>query len=313
MSLPSYAEFHDNLRWSLDASARLNINKKSDRTSRIYALGLDTHKVFSTSDGDFGYMVGQLYFTKLSDHQPVPWMFGDKDDSEFIVREAHINYTAGPDWLPNFRLGHFTMPFGLEESIDTNGRLLDYHHNKNLGTKLDWGLGINNVINHIEYNFSYTLGGKDKVESINDSYALTGRIGSLSYQDFIIGFSIYQSEIDQIKRRRIALDWQYYWGTWGILSETALGEDKKQNNWVKEKYQLIELNKTAINEQLKIYGQFIFTNRDDQTKDEKLINIGLSYQINTQLEVSLASRNQLVNAKSEKKEHLIRAQIRYRY
>ncbi len=42
---PCYADFSQNLRWSLDASARLNHNESIDNTSRIYALGLDAHKV----------------------------------------------------------------------------------------------------------------------------------------------------------------------------------------------------------------------------------------------------------------------------
>ena len=63
-SVPSYADFSDNLRVSLDGSARLNNNIAENNTSRIYSLGLDTHKVFSSANGDIGYAVGQLYLTK---------------------------------------------------------------------------------------------------------------------------------------------------------------------------------------------------------------------------------------------------------
>mgnify|MGYP000055238543 FL=1 len=52
VSAPSYGDFSDNLRVSLDGSARLNINSAANNTSRIYALGLDTHKVFSSANGD---------------------------------------------------------------------------------------------------------------------------------------------------------------------------------------------------------------------------------------------------------------------
>lgn len=313
-SVPSYADFSDNLRVSLDGSARFNKNSAADNTSRIYALGLDTHKVFSSANGDIGYAVGQLYLTKLSNQTPFSSIFNSPDDNQFVIREAHLNYTASPEWLPNIRIGHFTLPFGIETSIDTNGRLLDYNHGKNLGTKLDWGLGFNKVLTHVEYEFSYTLGGKNEPKSIDNSYVLSGRIGSLSHYDFIIGFSFLDAKVDNIQRKRLAFDWQYYWQTWGIIGEIAFGKDDKfQKKWQKETYSLIEINKTSINEQFKLFGQYIFIDREGESKKQQLINIGLSYQIDAKLEISLSSRKQLNTPESGNKQNLARLQLRYRY
>ncbi|PHR84715.1 MAG: hypothetical protein COA59_04920 [Colwellia sp.] len=313
-SVSSYGEFSDNLRWSLDASVRLNKDIAANNTSRIYALGLDTHKIFSFASGDIGYAVGQLYFTKLSNQMPFSSLFNSPDDEQFVIREAHFNYTASPKWWPNIRIGHFTLPFGLEESIDTNGRLLDYYHGKNLGTKLDWGLGLNKVMSPIEYNISYTLGGKDQPKSIDGSYVFSGRIGSLSHYDFIIGLSFLAAKIDNIQRKRFAIDWQYYWQTWGFLGELALGkEDEFQQEWQKEKYCLLELNNTLINEQLKLYGQYIFNDREGEHQNHQLINIGVSYQMDAKLELSISSRKQLSTPESGKKQNLVRFQLRYRY
>jgi len=312
-SLASYAEPIENFRWSIDGSARINNNIASDNTSRIFALGLDTHKVFTSKSGDIGYMVGQLYFTKLSNQTPFPWMFDDKDDSTLVIREAHVNYTAGPAGMPNIRLGHFTLPFGLENNLDTNGRLLDYNHGKNLGAKVDWGIGLNDVLETFQYSVSYTLGGKDEPKSINGSYAVTGRVGSLSYHDFVFGASLYHAEIDGIKRKRIAIDWQYYWHTWGLLGEAALGKDTKQQQWRNEQYYLLEVNKSSVDEQLKLYTQYIVTNRSGEKKNNQLVNVGLSYQFNGQLELSMSSRKQLITPESGKKQHLVRAQLRYRF
>jgi len=314
LSVPSYGDFSDNLRWSLDVSARLNKNSAADNTSRIYFLGLDTHKVFSSARGDIGYAVGQLYFTKLSNQKPFPSQFNSADDKEFVIREAHLNYTDSPEWFPNIRLGHFTLPFGLEESIDTNGRLLDYNHGKNLGTKTDWGLGFNKVMSLIEYNISYTLGGKDKLKSIDNSFAYSGRIGTLSHLDYIIGFSFYSGEIDNVKRKRLSMDWQYYWSTWGLLGEITLGkESKSQHKWRNEKTNLLELNKTSTNEQLKLYGQYIFTDREGEQNNQHLLKIGGRYQINGELELSISSSKQLNTNKSANKKDLFRIQLRYRY
>jgi hypothetical protein len=314
ISVTSYGNFSDNLRVSLDGSARLNNNITADNTSRIYALGLDTHKVFTSTNGDIGYAVGQLYLTKLSNQTPFSSLFNSPDDKQFIIREAHLNYTAGPEWLPNIRIGHFTLPFGLEAGIDTNGRLLDYYHGKNLGTKVDWGIGFNKVLTHVEYEFSYTMGGKNEPKSIDNSYVFSGRIGSLSHYDFIIAISFLDAKIDNVQRKRLAIDWQYYWQTWGFLGEVALGKDDKyQKKWQEEKYSLLELNKTSINEQLKLYGQYIFTDREAESKNLHLINIGISYQVDAKLELSLSSRRQLNTPESGNKQNLFRLQLRYRY
>jgi hypothetical protein len=313
-SVPCDANFTENLRWSVDASARLNQNEALDNSSSIYALGLDTHKVFTSTSGDIGYGVGQLYFTKLSNYIPVPFLFTSKDDSEFIIREAHLNYTAGSNWIPNIRVGHFTLPFGLEESIDTNGRLLDYYHGKNLGTKLDWGLGLNKVVSQVEYSVSYTLGGKDKAKSVDGSYAISGRIGSLSHLNLVVGLSFFDGKIDNIARKRLAFDWQYYWRTWGLLGELALGEDNNQSTGrQKEKYNLIELNKKLINGQFALYGQFIISDKENKKSADKLVNIGFSYQFNTQLEISMSGRKQLNNTPTGQKQQLLRVQMRIRY
>jgi hypothetical protein len=57
-SVPCYANFTENLRWSVDASARLKQNEALDNSSGIYALGLDTDKIFTSSSGNPGYGVG---------------------------------------------------------------------------------------------------------------------------------------------------------------------------------------------------------------------------------------------------------------
>lgn len=316
LSIPSYGGFTDNLRVSLDGSARLNKNITAKNTSRIYALGLDTHKIFNSVSGDIGYVVAQLYFTKLSNQTPFPFLFDSADDNKFVVREAHLNYTAGPNWLPNIRVGHFTLPFGLEESIDTNGRLLDYYHGKNLGTKLDWGLGLNKVLSKVEYNISYMMGGKDEPKIVNDSYIYSGRIGSLSHLNFIIGLSFLNANIDNIKRKRLAIDWQYYWRTWGFFGEIALGKDDSlQQKWRKEQYGLFELNKMSNDHRLKLYSQYIITDFEGNNNTHQLINIGMSYQVDAALELSLSSRRQLNTPETGtgKKLNLVRFQLRYRY
>jgi hypothetical protein len=315
LSMPNcYANFTENFRWSLDGSARLNYDDALDNSSQIYALGLDTHKIFTNDSGDIGYAVGQIYFTKIKNLIPVPFLFEDKDDSDFIIREAHLNYSADASWFPNIRVGHFTLPFGLEEAIDTNGRLLDYNLGKNLGTKLDWGIDFNKVVKKFEYSVSYTLGGKDKLDVIDGSYAITARVSSLSHHNFVIGGSVFNAKIDGVSRKRVALDWRYYWYTYGFFGELAVGEDDKViETYQTEKYALLEFNKTSLNDQVKLYSQFIFSDKTQQKYAEKLVNIGLSCQVTTQFELSLAAMSQVNTPRNVNKKQVARIQLRYRY
>jgi len=302
------ADISDNFRWSMDASARYNDYSEPNKSSQIYFLGLDTHKVFSDQKGDFGYSVMQFYYTKLSNQNPYPFMFDSPDDGKIIVRETHINFTPSHYLIPNIRLGHFTMPFGLEDSNDTNGRLLDYGHGSNLGTKLDWGILLNKVHEKFEYKVSYTLGGKDDPKSVNGSYLYTGRFSTLSHQDYIFGLSFYFGELDNNDRQRVSFDLQYYYESWGIKAELAQG----QLNDDDQRYALIELNKQSIDDSKKIYGQFIYKDRDSYEEAQSLALIGFSYQLNTQLEASIEYKKQLVQV-NDGKSSLFRAQIKYRY
>ncbi|MCP4989451.1 MAG: hypothetical protein GY928_26365 [Colwellia sp.] len=61
------------------------------------------------------------------------------------------------------------------------------------------------------------------------------------------------------------------------------------------------------------YSQFVIRDKEFQKSTTKLINIGMSYQINTQLEFSLSDHTQLNTPDGGKKKQLVRVQIRYRY
>ncbi|GAA4651915.1 hypothetical protein GCM10023116_41990 [Kistimonas scapharcae] len=305
----SQADIADNLRWTIDGSARYNQFSSPDRTSRIYALGIDTHKVFSGEHGDIGYSVIQLYFTQLSHHKPTPFMFDSPDDGKIIVREAHINYTASPGWLPNLRLGHFTMPFGLEDSNDTNGKLLDYGHAENLGTKLDWGILLNKVHDDFEYKISYTLGGKDDPKSVDGSSLVTGRISTLDHYNLVVGFSFYDGELDNRNRQRFAVDMQYYIGTWGVKAELATGEVDDDN----EKYGLFEINKLSLDETWKLYSQYIYSDKSGFDDNNETGVVGISYEPDTHWEASVEYKHQFSNINGLDEMKLFRTQIRYRY
>jgi len=312
VSLPRFAlaNFTDNFRWSIDNSARLNVNDTSNITSRNYFVGLDTHKVFSDQNRDVGYSVIQLYFTKLSNQTPFPFMFRHPDDNQIIIREAHYNFLTNRNSLmPNIRVGHFTLPFGLEDSQDTNGRLLDYGHGKNLGTKLDWGVLVNKVHKNFEYKLSYSLGGKDDPKSKEDSYIVTARISTLSHLDFNFGFSFFKASLDNKERERIALDMKYHYYQWTVKNELALGSTDDNDN----KYWLFELNRLNVTEQWKVYLQYVFDDVQNKNQSDQKLIFGTRYTPDNHWDISLQLKQQIQHPENKDELELLQAQLRYRF
>jgi hypothetical protein len=304
----------NNFRWVWDNSVRLNDRNTNhhanNQFSQHYFSGVDTHKIFSNPNGDYGYSVFQLYFTKLVNQSPYPFMFNSPDDSKFIIREAHINFTNSQNnALPNIRIGHFTLPFGLENNTDTNGRLLDYAHGENLGTKLDWGIQLSKVTDQLEYNMSVTLGGKDDPKRTDGSFIISSRIGNLSHFDFTYGLSFYQATLDNKKRKRMAVDLRYYLYSYGILAEFALGEV----NTIKQQYALIELNKRSPTEQWAFYSQYVFDKQDHYLHNKQTAIVGARYTPTNRLDISVQINKQLTQFTSKTKTSLARIQLRYRY
>jgi len=310
LSAPSLANFTDNLRWSVDNSVRLNINNTSNMDSRNYFIGIDTHKVFNDQKKDVGYSVIQLYYTKLSNQVPFPFMFRHSDDEQFIIREVHYNFLSNLNSLmPNLRVGHFTLPFGLEDSQDTNGRLLDYGHGKNLGTKLDWGLLANKVHKHFEYKLSYSLGGKDDLKSNNGSYIVSARISTLSHLDFNFGLSVYKAKLDSQERERVAFDMKYHIYQWTIKNELAFANTANNDSH----YWLFELNRLNLNEQWKVYLQYIFEDNQHQMQSEQKLVLGTRYTPNNHWDFSMQLKQQFQHPENKNELELLQAQLRYRF
>ncbi|MFQ3267085.1 MAG: hypothetical protein ACI9VO_000340 [Colwellia sp.] len=90
------------------------------------------------------------------------------------------------------------------------------------------------MVSQVEYSVSYTLGGKDKAKAVDGFYAISGRIGSLSQLNVVVGLSFFTGKINNVARKILVFDWQYYWRTWRLLGELALGADNNQSTgWQK--------------------------------------------------------------------------------
>ena len=229
----------ENMRWAFDVSTRRIRNLEADDWYSQDAYGFDLHKVFSGSNGDYGTLVFQPYLVHLNNIPNPPFFFDDGDDWELTWRIANFNYTGLAQGKFNIRVGHFEIPFGLEQNIDTNGTLRQYSF-ATRGVKADWGTSINGNLTNIDYEIAFTRGSSNEYLDRDDPYILSGRIGTPSHKNTIYGFSYFYGEVlagkQTIKRKHLGLDLAHYFYQWELLTELSAGEndDKEVVNWLGE-------------------------------------------------------------------------------
>jgi len=249
----SWDRLTDNLRLAIDLSSRSVVGTDGgDWTFRHFA-GFDIYKVFSLPDGDWGTLILQGYLTRVDDaFQGGPYgFFEGEDDWEFVYRIFNFNYTALPRQSINFRIGHFEVPFGLEQVINTNGTLRQYMHSKNIGVKADWGFSVNGVTDDIDYEVAIMRGTGNEWSSRGGPFLFAGRVGTSSEENRFAGFSAYYGEIQSmaaigrwrsglvdpatgagvgatIRRYRFAVDAMVRVRGFGFLIEITAGQDFDQ-------------------------------------------------------------------------------------
>lgn len=229
-----FADYRDNLRLTFDLSSRLTRTTVTDTSSWTHFVGLDSHKVFTTPNGDFGTLLTQVYLM-LPQDQP-----GDKRGTWVLhTRQTNFNLTAlQAHGLPNVRVGHIEVPFGLEHPVNTNGTLHDYLHKKDLfwsgtvggsGTpigKVDWGITLNDEYERWEYEIGWFRGSGMHYRHRNNPGLVVGRVGTARDANFVFGASIFTGDLfTGVERNRYGVDAQYFLGTFGLSAELSVGED----------------------------------------------------------------------------------------
>lgn len=311
---PAIAEkmrLHDNLRYTIDYSSRANYFSELNELGFMHALGFDVHKVFSEARGDIGTLTAQGYLTRIDNMPMRPGFFDDAHDTEFVYRIFNFNYTATPKYLPNVKLGHFEVPFGLEYSINTNGTLRDYFSGRNLGAKADWGATLNDDLGAFEYELSYSTGGGQDFEADDSSsYITAGHISSSRDNDIVLGLSFYEANLKGLDRDRIGIDVKWYRGLHAIYFEASAGK----NGETDIKTGTLEWNLRNTNETRLTYAQLVsFAKKSDNTWEENLkAIIGIRYAPDTHWSFSAQVNHDLEALSCSTKETVSSLQIRYR-
>ncbi len=308
----AFAEWNDNARIAIDFSSRTLHKFEMDETAFIHAAGIDSHKVFSNKSGDWGTLTGQLYLARIDNLTPRPGFFKDDHDWELTYRIFNLNITALPGDLPNFKIGHIELPFGIEHTIDTNGTFRDYNLARNLGVKADWGIGLNKQYEDWEYEFTLTTGGGQSLDRGDGSYIATGRVATNRDNNLIFGLSLYQAELSDIERDRAAIDIQYFQGLWGTFFELAVGSKGTTD----QLDGLLEVNWRNPTESWFIYSQLQYFSEDrllSSNQEATSLIVGVRYFPDNKWDISANLNHDIDQFDEKQQDTRLGIQIRYRF
>lgn len=220
--------WQDNLRWVFDVSGRGVVDDRGEITTFGF-FGIDLHKVVSTGSRDLVTLTLQPYMTRVDNLVPTPPIFDGPDDWELVWRIFNANVKLRQDGALNLRVGHFELPYGLEQTLNTNGTLRDYTHPVNFGLKADWGATLNGDFDAFEYEFGWSRGSGNEWRNDGDPGIISGRIGTPRDGDEVWGVSFADGDFRTprgiLERSRIALDAQIYRRDLGYFAEVSVGED----------------------------------------------------------------------------------------
>jgi len=271
---PSWLDaWRENLRWKFDVSGR-GVFDDTGYLKSLGFFGLDLHKVFTSGNRDVATLLFQPYMTRANDLVPTPPVFDGPDDWELIWRIANVNFKLLQDGALNLRVGHFELPYGLEQTINTNGTLRDYTHGGNFGLKADWGATVNGDLAALEYEFAWSRGSGNEYRDDGGSGVLSGRLGTPRDGAEVFGLSFVDGEFQTpggiVPRTRLGLDAQVYRGPMGFFAEFSTGKD---NDSVDITRGLGEVNWRNPEETILAWVQVVATDKDRETGLNSLMGV----------------------------------------
>ncbi len=184
-------KFLENLRFNVDIIARGGYYTRRGEAQGLFAAGFDIYKVFSDNEGDIGTMLLQPYIVYRAN--PYGRMIRIDGDDSWIVElhQFYFDLTRFGRGRTDVKVGHFLVPFGLEPRIDTHFTLYQLMPVVTTGAKMDWGVELHGAFPEFDYGVSLTTGtGMDFTgyES-GTTYLVSGRIGTPTEKNFVLGFS----------------------------------------------------------------------------------------------------------------------------
>jgi len=315
-------------------------DQKSDLSNKN-SLGFEALKRFSSKKRDWASALVQLRFVQyaheymLMNTTPMsPSHVEGIYDGKIELHDAYFKYSGPFKGRLNFRIGHFDVPFGLEENTDTHSTLVQLISTRNIGFKKDWGLSILGEFSEFDYNFSITRGSGIEFIDKGDNFLLSGRIGTPSTENFVIGISALYGEVrdsmgimrgmhmtnmtnyyfndttrpgdDIVRRYRVGLDGTFIYGPYTFKSEASFGEDVDQsviNGLVEIDYLFAGMDDKleAVAQVQSAYQDIPAAGGDNDT----FLTLGLNYMISYAVNLQASFRHDLQRLKNTENENIV--------
>jgi len=307
-------DFRENdTRYRLDLSVRSVHKAGVERTGLLSAVGLDLHHVYSSSTGpDLGTLRMQGFALRADGLPATPGFFEDNHDWEWTYRIFDFNYTRLSAKGVNFRLGHYEVPYGLEQTQTSNGTLRDYLSKTTVGIKADWGVALNGQLPNYEYEVSLSRGSGQTYRDLEENYLFAGRIGTPREDNLCVGASFMSGQLPLpmggfIHKERVGIDAIWTLPIVTVLSEINFGKNAETD----VASGMLEVNCTSSNEQELAYVQFLGTDTDGD--DKYWATLGSLHHLGDGVSLSAQWKVDLDALEDDPRSEAFMFQLRYRF
>ena len=340
-------------RWSEDSIFKKEIiigGTWSDEKGEIggkNSIGFEFLKKLSNEKGDWGSFLIQMRFVRydrqsmlMNTTKMTPAHVDGMHDWELEFHDAYFKYSGPFKGKFNVRVGHFDVPFGLEQNVDTHSSLIQIMSMRNVGFKKDWGVAVGGQLPEMDYEFALTKGTGMEYRERGENYLISGRVGTPADRNFSIGISgLYGQVIDAmgvmrgmrmgmmgmpdtwfgsqsiprediIRRSRIGLDSIYLLGPYTFKGELSVGEDEGHEviNSIFE----IDYLLPGMDGRLEAIAQIQNSHQDitaSGSDDDTFLTFGFNYRLSREITLQVMYQRDFQRIKNTENDDVIAAQL----
>lgn len=342
-----FSKFKENLIFKKEIILGGSRSDEKSEVSGKNSIGFEILKKFSGKKGDWGSALIQMRFVRY-DHEYMlmnttkmtPAHVDGMHDWELEFHDAYFKYSGPFKGKLDYRIGHFDVPYGLEQNVDTHSTLVQLISMRNIGFKKDWGISVGGQLPEMDYEFAFTRGSGVEYRNRGENYLLSGRVGTPADENFSIGLSgLYGEPIDAmgtmrgkkmgmmsnpntwfgsaakpvddiIRRWRVGLDSIYLYGPFTFKGEVSYGKDVNQeviNGLFEADYLFpgMEGRLEAVVQLQSTYQDITASGGDNDT----FLTLGLNYKISNEVTLQATYRHDFQRLKNTENEDIIALQL----
>ena len=309
------APMGSDLRVTLDLATRVTWDDTRNEATSSSFVGVDLLHVFSGPSGDRATLTLQGYLTHVDTPPGASTPGVDGGDWFFNHRILNLNINLLDRGRLNLRVGHFEIPFGLEQDVNTNGTLRQYTHVQNLGVKADWGASVNGVLNGVEYEAGLTRGSGNEWLNRGRPWIASGRVGVRPSAGLSVGVSAFSGEVltanNTVRRERVGVDAAKELGPLTLLGELSTGRNEGRDVWST----LGEVNWQTNREDLLVYVQHRHLDIDTPANDDPAASftLGARWAPDNHWALSAAVEQDTDQPSGLTRDRRLVTQVRYRF